>query len=80
MAASIPARSATRRRRKLGKSAALSTKRPDIDNLAAKAALDACNGVVWRDDSQVVDMTLMKRYSLKPRIEITVTPIRAEAA
>ena len=55
------------------------TKRPDADNYL-KAALDACNEVVWRDDSQVVEMTCVKRYGLKPELAIDVRRINAEAA
>lgn len=33
----------------------------DIDNIA-KAIFDACNGVVYLDDKQVVKLSMMKRY------------------
>ena len=36
----------------------LPTSKPDIDN-AAKAILDACNGVVFRDDAQVVMLVIV---------------------
>jgi Holliday junction resolvase RusA-like endonuclease len=36
--------------------------RPDLDNLA-KAVLDAGNGVAWRDDSQVTDLGVRKRWA-----------------
>lgn len=36
-------------------------KRPDIDNIA-KAALDACNGVVYGDDAQVHALSVRKVY------------------
>ena len=36
--------------------------RPDADNYA-KLVLDALNGVLWRDDSQVVDLHVRKVYS-----------------
>lgn len=38
------------------------TVRPDIDNYA-KAILDACNGIVWDDDAQIVELRLSKRYA-----------------
>lgn len=31
----------------------------DCDNLA-KGILDACNGVIWKDDSQIVDLHVAK--------------------
>lgn len=37
-------------------------KRPDVDKLA-RAVLDALSAVVWRDDSQVVDLHASKRLA-----------------
>ena len=37
------------------------TKKPDADNVA-KAVCDALNGVLWRDDAQVVDLSVEKRW------------------
>lgn len=45
--------------------------RPDSDNYA-KAALDGMNGVVFKDDSQVVDLHVSKRYSEEPKLEIEI--------
>lgn len=45
--------------------------KPDVDNVS-KAILDACNGVLWRDDSQVVEMHLAKRYGPEPQVVVTV--------
>ncbi len=45
--------------------------RPDVDNVA-KLVLDAMNGIAYRDDSQVVSLTVDKWFSERPRIEITV--------
>ena len=50
------------------------TKRPDIDNIA-KTILDALNGVVFRDDSQVVELFASKAYNDKDEVFITVTSI-----
>jgi len=44
---------------------------PDYDNVA-KAAGDALNKIVWRDDAQIVNATVIKRYSDKPRLRIEV--------
>ena len=38
------------------------TKKPDIDNVA-KAVTDAMNGIVYKDDSQIVSMHLTKVYA-----------------
>jgi Holliday junction resolvase RusA-like endonuclease len=48
--------------------------KPDLDNIA-KAWSDAFNGVVFRDDSQICNMTLAKRYGAKPLVCVTVTPM-----
>ena len=45
--------------------------RPDADNYA-KAALDGCNGILFKDDSQVTDLVVRKRYSDRPRLVITM--------
>jgi len=37
------------------------TKKPDIDNLA-KAVKDALKGIIYHDDSQIVEAHLFKRY------------------
>lgn len=48
------------------------TVRPDGDNIL-KAVKDALNGIIWRDDSQVVRATVEKRYSDRPLVGIEVT-------
>ena len=56
---------------------ALPIKRPDLDNLIHKLT-DSFNGVFWRDDSQIVDLILSKRYAVDGRtgVEIIVHPAR----
>lgn len=46
------------------------TGKPDCDNLGKE--IDALNGIVWNDDSQVVDMRITKSYSEKPSLMISV--------
>ncbi|MCI3922444.1 RusA family crossover junction endodeoxyribonuclease [Paenibacillus sp. TRM 82003] len=50
------------------------TKKPDIDNLV-KALFDGANGIIWRDDNQVVRVETEKRYSDDPRIELIVEEV-----
>lgn len=47
------------------------TAKPDIDNVT-KAVLDASNGVLWIDDSQVVSLMARKRYGNTPGVTVTV--------
>lgn len=47
------------------------TTKPDVDNYL-KGVKDALKGVIWRDDSQVVEVYARKRYSAKPRIEVKI--------
>lgn len=49
----------------------LESHRPDLDNLC-KFYLDCANGILWKDDSQIVAMSLAKRYSNNPRTELDV--------
>jgi Holliday junction resolvase RusA-like endonuclease len=51
------------------------TKKPDIDKLA-RSVLDALTGVIWKDDSQVVQMIVFKRYQRSaddaPHLDVTI--------
>jgi Holliday junction resolvase RusA-like endonuclease len=49
----------------------LPTTKPDADNVL-KAVYDGCNGVLWRDDVQVVDGAQRKRYSATPGVRVEV--------
>lgn len=48
--------------------------KPDVDNYV-KGVKDALKSVIWKDDSQVVDLHISKWYSETPRIEITITEL-----
>ena len=51
------------------------TVRPDAENLV-KGLLDAWNGVLYEDDSQVIDLVIRKRYAMTEgvRVEIQTVP------
>ena len=51
--------------------------KPDADNYA-KGPLDACKGIIWKDDGQVVDLSVSKYYSKNPRIEVWICEINPE--
>lgn len=52
-------------------SAIFPTTKPDADNVV-KAIFDGMNGVVWRDDVQAVDLSVVKRYGAAPGVNVTV--------
>lgn len=54
------------------------TTKPDIDNLE-KAIFDAMNGVVWKDDVQVISVAKWKKYSQTPGVKVAVTALAKEA-
>ncbi|ANC03982.1 endodeoxyribonuclease RusA [Pseudomonas putida] len=54
-------------------------KKPDMDNVV-KAIFDGLNGIVWRDDVQVVDAIVRKRYGETPGVHVKITPRPQEAA
>jgi Holliday junction resolvase RusA-like endonuclease len=45
----------------------------DIDNYL-KSLFDACNGVVWKDDRQIVELTARKVFGPKAEIWIQAKP------
>ena len=51
------------------------TSKPDADNVA-KAVLDACNGVVFRDDSQIVMLTATKQFSETPGVRVVIREVQ----
>ncbi len=53
------------------------TSKPDADNLLK--VLDALNEIVGRDDKQIVEATILKRYGVRPGLKIVVTPLAAVA-
>ncbi len=49
----------------------LPTSKPDADNVL-KGIFDAMNEIVWRDDKQVVELSVRKRYSETARVDVEV--------
>lgn len=45
------------------------TTKPDASNIV-KAVEDGLNGVAWRDDVQIVDLQVRKRYSAVPCVRV----------
>ena len=55
----------------------LPTKKPDADNIA-KIILDGLNHIAWDDDTQVVEMMVIKRYSEEPMVAVIIEEIDAK--
>ena len=71
VAMAVPAAWSAKRRAEALAGAVKPAVKPDVDNLS-KTILDALNGVLWRDDAQVVDLHITKRYAAEPQTVITV--------
>jgi len=50
-------------------------KRPDADNIA-KGCKDALKGVVYKDDSQIVELLVRKSYGDPPRVVIALEEVK----
>ncbi|CAN7418667.1 RusA family crossover junction endodeoxyribonuclease [Paraburkholderia hospita] len=55
------------------------TNKPDADNVL-KAIKDGMNGIVYEDDSQVVELSAKKGYGVEPRVEVEAKELDGEAA
>lgn len=51
--------------------------KPDTDNVV-KAVFDGCNGVAFKDDVQVVDLRVRKRYAATPGLRVAFAVVRPE--
>lgn len=54
-------------------------KKPDLDN-CIKALMDGLNGVGFRDDVLVVELTASKVYAATPGVDVVLTPYQPEGA
>lgn len=52
----------------------LPTKKPDCDNIA-KIILDALNQIAYKDDAQVVELYVRKRYTAEARVLVHIDEI-----
>ncbi len=52
--------------------------KPDNDNLV-KGIKDGITGIIWKDDSQIVDLIVRKYYSTEPRAEVIIIEVEYES-
>jgi Holliday junction resolvase RusA-like endonuclease len=62
----FPAGGTAKRRAAIERGEIFPLGKPDLDNIA-KLHLDALNGILFRDDSQVVELTVLKRWGPVPQ-------------
>lgn len=67
----IPASASKKARTAMESGAFHHVKKPDLDNLV-KFIKDVCNGLVWIDDCQVVEIVARKAYAARPFTQIRV--------
>lgn len=72
----IPKSASKKRHADMVSGAERPTKKPDADNIL-KALSDGLNGIAFGDDTQIVDLTISKFWSLEPRLEIEISPVMA---
>ena len=67
-----PPKSYTKKKLKLIEEGKLHyTKSVDADNLA-KGVLDACNKILFKDDSQIVELNITKQYGKEDCVEVSL--------
>jgi len=49
-------------------------KKPDADNIL-KVVCDALNNIAYKDDSQIVEALVCKKYGRQPRVEVSIRNI-----
>lgn len=46
--------------------------KPDLDNIA-KIVLDSLNGIAYKDDAAITDLTVIKRYGTRPCVIVRLS-------
>lgn len=75
----IPVSWSKKRQRDAAAGLVAATKKPDSSNVQ-KAVEDGMNGVVYVDDSQIVEIRISKRYSTSPCVQVSVEQLPLQAA
>jgi Holliday junction resolvase RusA-like endonuclease len=75
----IPASWSKKRRAEAVAGTICATKKPDADNVL-KGIKDGCNGIIWRDDAQVVRILIKKQYAETPGAFVEAIEVIGQAA
>ena len=49
-------------------------RKPDADNIA-KIIADALNGLAYKDDNQIAELSVIKYYALEPYVKVKITEL-----
>ncbi len=66
---SIPKGTSKKRAAKMIQGNIKPIKKPDLDNVA-KIILDSLNGIAYKDDSQIVELSIKKYYAEQPLVRL----------
>lgn len=69
----IPKSASKRKAKMMEEGTIRPTTKPDCDNYAK--TIDGLNGVAWKDDSQIVELSVSKWYSREPKTIITIEEV-----
>lgn len=70
----IPSSTSKKRAKMMEEGKIRYTKKIDCDNLA-KIVLDALNNIAYKDDSQVCELIVVKKYGTEPKVTVRLTEI-----
>lgn len=70
----VPASASKKRKAAMLDHQVFPTGKPDADNLL-KLYGDALNGIVWKDDAQIVRCSVRKVYGSPARVELSIVPL-----
>lgn len=70
----IPKATSKTKKRQMINQVILPHKRPDVDNLAYLVT-NAMKEIIYKDDAQIVDLHMHKRYGEEPRTVVKIIPI-----
>lgn len=73
----IPKSDSKEKKEKKNNGEILPTIKADADNIC-KIIMDSMNGLAYEDDKQITDVKVKKRYSVNPRVEITIGEVIIE--
>lgn len=68
----IPSSTSKKRAKMMEEGKIRYTKKIDCDNLA-KIVLDALNNIAYKDDSQVCELIVVKKYGTEPKVTVRLT-------